>query len=197
MLSRRKCCMFEQVSVSTGNQWMAVSLAFSIYVMSSLKQIPGLSYPVHSPIQPSHCHNLWSVSDSKCQRRWICRHWDISRLPEWFRWKKNQPPSCSKHEAKNKPAYFCLFICSFSNIYTVLSHTEKLFFWYKNYWKSPRKVCPLLISKLKKCLDICWKLPDTWQCFNQPLNFEGSCHHHDIPSATESPDLCLQTIKTI
>lgn len=37
---------------------MAVSLAFSIYVMSSLKQIPGLSYPVHSPIQPSHCHNL-------------------------------------------------------------------------------------------------------------------------------------------
>lgn len=36
---------------------MTVSLAFSIYVMSSLKQIPGLSYPVHSLCQPSHCHN--------------------------------------------------------------------------------------------------------------------------------------------
>lgn len=37
---------------------MAVSLAFSISVMSSLKQMPGWSYWVQSLCQPSHCHNL-------------------------------------------------------------------------------------------------------------------------------------------
>lgn len=37
---------------------MAVFLAFSIYVMSSLKQIPGLSHRVHSLFQPSLCHKL-------------------------------------------------------------------------------------------------------------------------------------------
>lgn len=33
-----------------------------------------------------------SVSDSKCQRGCLGSHWDMSRLPGWFRWKKNQPP---------------------------------------------------------------------------------------------------------
>lgn len=57
MLSREKFCMFKQIFVSTGTRWMTASLAFSIYVVSSLKHTPGLSYPVHSLCQPSHCHN--------------------------------------------------------------------------------------------------------------------------------------------
>lgn len=50
--------MFEQISVSTGNQWMAVSLAFSICVMFSLKQRPELSYPVHALFQSFLYHRL-------------------------------------------------------------------------------------------------------------------------------------------
>lgn len=141
-----------------------------------------------------------SVSDSKCQRGWICSHWDIHRLPEWLRRKKNQPLVNLLGQTQDQMCLllpFVIYIYSISNISTVLSHTEKLFFWL-NYWKSPRNVCVL-----------CW-FPDSRDVLvntenslilgsasNQALNFEGSCQHHDIPPATESPDLCLQTTRHI
>lgn len=68
--------MFEQISVSTGNQWMAVSLVFSICVLFSLKQRPALSYPVHTLFQSFHYH--WP--NTKCQGRWICRHFQTTRV---------------------------------------------------------------------------------------------------------------------
>lgn len=68
--------MFEQISVSTGNQWMAVSLVFSICVLFSLKQRPALSYPVHTLFQSFHYH--WP--NTKCQGGWICRHFQTTRV---------------------------------------------------------------------------------------------------------------------
>jgi len=127
--------MFEQISVSTGNRWMALSLAFPICVTSRLKQIPGLSYPVHSLFQPSHCHSLSCLcligsakedvsvtfvtfpdyqSDSGEKRT---KHLWTFLFQTWGRkWTWLLLP-------------FMISIHWFSNISTVLSHTEKLFFW--------------------------------------------------------------------
>lgn len=95
---------------------MAVSLAFSICVMFSLKQRPELSYTVHALFQSF----LYHRPCCSCLIVSATEHGsvDISRLPEWFRWKKE--PTIHEASWSNQEANPNLITSTFHDFHPLI-----------------------------------------------------------------------------